>query len=240
MRDWISVRWASPGGGARFGGVTPPLEWMHSPGLANLDVRYSAARTCCSASYQGALNRGLTSQEGNRDMSFTATTAYTGLTASMQVDPEAPHPDEAASVSSLAVSISNARCSSRPGAIEWVPDRERTVVPDAMATLCRRCESRQQCLIWALGGREVGYWAATTTADRKRMSELGETSVEAADRMQRLARSAETAGALHPAGEGSYWWYRRRHCRCTECMRANAKARAEERAKARCRTGVAA
>ncbi|MDN5797464.1 MAG: WhiB family transcriptional regulator [Intrasporangium sp.] len=124
--------------------------------------------------------------------------------------------------------------------MEWVPDRERTIVPDVMAALCRRCPGRQECLLWALTGDEQGYWAGTTRADRLRMVSLEQTIVETADWLQDLARSEATAGAIHPVGDGSYFWYRRRGCRCTECKQANAAARAHERAVARQKAGVAA
>ena len=68
-------------------------------------------------------------------------------TERMQVDPEALHVGEAASESYLrAFPITSAHCSAYPEDLDWVPDRERPVVPDVMAALCRRCPGRQQCL----------------------------------------------------------------------------------------------
>ena len=95
-------------------------------------------------------------------------TTYTELTASMQTDPEARHHGGAASVSSSPQTfpVEAARCATFPTPMEWVPDRERRVVPDMMAALCRRCPGRQSCLLWALAGQEQGYWAGTTTTFR--------------------------------------------------------------------------
>lgn len=162
-------------------------------------------------------------------------TTYTELTASMQTDPEARHHGGAASVSSSPQTfpVEAARCATFPTPMEWVPDRERRVVPDMMAALCRRCPGRQSCLLWALAGQEQGYWAGTTTNDREIMRQLDQDDVDTADWLQDLARRELTDGALHPLGEGSYFWYRRRGCRCGECKTANAQARAQERAKAK-------
>lgn len=161
----------------------------------------------------------------------TPSATYTSATASMQADPEARHGRDAASESYLrAFPIQDARCATSPTQMEWVPDRERSVVPDLMAALCRRCPGRQTCLLWALAGNEVGYWAGTTTADRAQLRRLGQDSIETAAWLQHLARQEATAGALHPEGEGSYRWYRQ-GCRCGECKSANAAQRAHERAK---------
>lgn len=169
--------------------------------------------------------------------SITATVsaaAYTDRTASMQADPEARHTRDVASESSSGTfPIETARCATYPTPMEWVPDRERRVVPDLMAALCRRCPGRQTCLLWALADGLDGYWAGTTTADREQLRQLGQPNVQTADWLQDLARRELTAGALHEPGEGSYWWYRRRGCRCGECRTANAGQRAQERAKTR-------
>lgn len=178
----------------------------------------------------------------------TAATAsaviYAVPTASMQVDPEARHLGDAASVSSAgSFPLASARCATYPTDLEWVPDRERPVVPDLVAALCRRCPGRQECLLWALAGREQGYWAGTTTADRAQLLERAESTVGAADQAQERARRRveQSAGRpLHPAGEGSCGWYRNRGCRCTQCRAANSARRADERARARARAGVAA
>lgn len=162
-------------------------------------------------------------------------------TERMQVDPEALHVGEAASESYLrAFPITSAHCSAYPEDLDWVPDRERPVVPDVMAALCRRCPGRQQCLLWALAGDEHGYWAGTTSTDRAVMHTLGAQDVAVADRLQETARQDAISGALHEPGDGSYWWYRRRGCRCAECRQANAAARSGERAKSHDRTSCAA
>lgn len=147
---------------------------------------------------------------------------------------------DAVSASLSAFPLDGARCATYPVPLDWVPDREGAVVPEVMGVLCRRCPAREACLRWAVSGGELGYWAGTTTADRDRMAGLGVCGVEAADRLQEQARADACAGALHCAGEGSYWWYRRRGCRCGECRTANASVRAEERARSRRRRAVAA
>lgn len=162
-------------------------------------------------------------------------------TERMQVDPEALHHGEAASESSVqAFPIVSAHCSAYPEDLDWVPDRERPVVPDLMAALCRSCPGRQQCLLWALAGQEHGYWGGTTSSDRAQMRAHGDVDVAAADQLQTRARREATCGALHEPGEGSYFWYRRRGCRCAECRQANADARSLERSKARDRAACAA
>lgn len=165
-------------------------------------------------------------------MSTTGTTPYTGTTASMQTDPEARHRGDGASVSSFRrFPIEDARCANSPIDAEWVPTQEQSLIPEPMAALCRRCPGRQACLSWALVGGEVGYWAGTTTADRNQMHRLAQDSVETADWLQELARREAFDGAQHPTGDGNYWWYRRRECRCAECKTANAQQRARERAR---------
>lgn len=139
--------------------------------------------------------------------------------------------------------LASAACSTQPEQLDWVPDRERSTVPTVMAQLCRQCPVRQQCLRWALAGQEHGYWAATTSADRRTMIALGQTSVQAADSLQQLQQMTHhdpDAAALHPQGQGSTYWYRRRGCRCRECQTANSTARARERAKTRRKTTRAA
>lgn len=165
---------------------------------------------------------------------------YTATTASMQADPEAHHRRGDASESSPGpFPIESARCATYPSSMEWVPDRERRIVPEPMAALCQRCPGRQACLLWALAGDEDGYWAGTTSVDRARMRELGQHSLDAADRLQAAARAERSHPRLHGEGEGSSWWYRWRQCRCEECRTANARARAAERAKAAQRRAVA-
>lgn len=162
-------------------------------------------------------------------------------TERMQVDPEALHRGGAASESFVhAFPISDAHCSVFPENLEWVPDRERPVVPDLMAALCRSCPGRQQCLLWALAGQEHGYWGGTTSSDRAQMRAQGDVDVAAAEQLQARARLEATCGAMHTLGEGSYFWYRRRGCRCAECRQANADARSLERAQARERAACAA
>lgn len=157
---------------------------------------------------------------------------YTGTTASMPADSEArDHTGDVASESlSRRFPVEAARCATYPTDMEWVPDRERRVVPDLMVALCRRCPGREACLRWALAEDPDGYWAGTTRTDRKQMRDLQQVDVRTADQLQARARQELSAGRLHPQGDGSYWWYRRRGCRCGECKAANAATRAHERA----------
>lgn len=124
--------------------------------------------------------------------------------------------------------------------MDWVPDAENAVVPDVMRRVCGACPLQVRCLQVAVQSGSEGYWAATTTQDRRHMLEAGEVSVAAGERLQagERARAAHELAcdrekALHPAGEGNLWWYRRRGCRCVECRRHNADRRAEERCRSR-------
>lgn len=173
-------------------------------------------------------------------MTTTPALSYDQLTDRMLADPEAL-PGGTASVSFLsAFPITDALCADRAPSLEWVPDKERTVVPDPMTALCRSCPGRSECLLWAIAADADGYWAGSTTADRQQMLATGNLSVHRADQLQDQVREAATANALHELGEGSYLWYRRRGCRCGECREANAGQRADERAKARLKADVAA
>ena len=133
--------------------------------------------------------------------------------------------------------IEDARCATHPVDLEWVPDHERAVVPPQLARLCRRCDGRASCLLWALASDEKGYWAGTTTADREQLRELGHDSVPAADWLQDGVRRRTNAGALHPEGQGSLSMYRRK-CPCDECKAANAAERAAERSRAKARAAA--
>jgi len=161
------------------------------------------------------------------------TSTYTGTTASTQVDPEAPH-QGAASESSPA--LDEALCATAPDSLDWVPTRERAIVPEQMAALCRRCTGRQECLLWALATGDDGYWAATTTSDRLVMRLEGKGDLATADRLQRAAMS-QLGEPQHPIGAGTTWYYARK-CRCGECREANRVAKADERARARGRSSL--
>lgn len=164
----------------------------------------------------------------------TTISSYSDTTASMQADPEARPCDEASVSFAQAFPISEARCATYPVDGEWVPDHEHPVVPTQMMAVCRGCPARQECLLWALAGKEAGYWAGTTSADRAQMITEGTSGILAAERIQGRVRTGHSGIAQHPAGEGSYRRYRK-GCRCLECQTANAHQRAIERARAAAR-----
>lgn len=169
-------------------------------------------------------------------MTITQVREYPETTASMQADPEAHHLGDVASESSAGMSafpVERALCASTAADLEWVPDREATVVPDEMLALCQACPGRQGCLLWATAQGEEGYWAGTTTTDRTILAAVGQGNVQAADWLQELARRDHQRGAKHAPGMGSYLQYRRAKCRCGECRAANAAKRAGERARQR-------
>jgi hypothetical protein len=168
---------------------------------------------------------------------------YAHRTTSMQVVPEALHRRGVASGSRSGAPTA---CAGRAD-LDWVPDREATIVPRLQRRLCRACPTRSSCLSRALETRSVGYWAGTTTADRKALTgDAGPSLTELDARQDQLARSLSAAAAsvraqaLHATGEGDLGWYRRRGCRCPECRTANTSHRAAERARAASRAQVAA
>lgn len=158
-------------------------------------------------------------------------TAYSGLTANMPSDPEVlPLGEASESVSAADFPITSALCIDT--SLEWVPSHEEAIVPDTMARLCRQCPGRSGCLMWAVATRSDGYWAATTTADRDELRKTQAVSLDAADLEQakhRAARAADHARAVHPRGEGGWFFYRHRGCRCPECRAANSARRRAER-----------
>ena len=159
---------------------------------------------------------------------------YAQNTTSMLADPEA-HPSRDAVFESFQKQfpIATARCATTCESWEWVPTREDAVVPEPMVQLCRRCPGRNDCLLWALAGAEVGYWAGTTTTQRERMREEGRQGVDDADQVRDSDLAASNVPPLHPRGQGSLQAYRRDRCRCPECRGFNAAARANERARSR-------
>ena len=131
--------------------------------------------------------------------------------------------------------------------MEWVPDAEQVVVPEPIRRVCAGCPSRLACLQWAVGTGSEGYWAATTTIDRQTLTHAAGVDLQRAEELQAavrqraaLAEAHDQAGALHPAGQDSLWWYRRGGCRCRRCRGHNAARRSEERARARQQTRTAA
>ncbi len=122
-------------------------------------------------------------------------------TKRMQVDPEALHGGEGASESSVqSFPISDAHCSAFPENLDWVPDRERTVVPDLMAALCRSCPGRQQCLLWALAEQEHGCWNSAPPAPTAPRCELRVTST-----WPPLSSCRRRRDSRPPAGRCTHW-----------------------------------
>ena len=113
--------------------------------------------------------------------------------------------------------------------LEWMPDYEQARVPAEMAEMCRQCPGRASCLLQALRTDSEGYWAGTTTAQRRTLAAQGHTSLEAADAL--IASDQDLS--LHPGRPGSENFYRRLSCRCSECRFAHSSQRATERARAR-------
>lgn len=116
-------------------------------------------------------------------------------------------------------------CSSVSTDEEWVPARETALVPTELTAICRRCPVRQACLTWAVQNRPMGYWAATTTADRARLAREDEASVARADEMQDEIFDEVYPSPMH-SGPGCRHWYRR-GCRCQAC-RADRSAYRDE------------
>lgn len=152
-------------------------------------------------------------------------------TEGMPVDPEASALLAEASASLLPTD-STTPCSTYPGELEWVPDKEQPVVPDVMATLCQHCPLRGECLQMAVATDSRGYWAGTTSQDRAALLAGGSVTVAAADRRRAAVLAVELGVALHPRGQGSFRWYRQ-GCHCLECRQHNAAQRAAERARSR-------
>lgn len=145
---------------------------------------------------------------------------YAGRTASMLGDPEA-HRFGDASASSPA---HRTRCCTDGADLDWVPAHEHPVVPPALRHLCLQCPLRQWCLDTAVATDSEGYWAGTTTADRRTLRRTGPVTVTRADTL--LGESA----ALHPAGLESRTFYRK-GCRCRGCRWHHARARAQDRSR---------
>jgi hypothetical protein len=152
-------------------------------------------------------------------MTTTMTRPMLGGTASMLGDPEA-HRTGDASESSPRLPVPCAG-----GGLEWVPADEQAVVPLIQREMCLRCPARTWCLATALDTRSQGYWAGTTTAQRRSLR--GGVGVVVADTRR------EPQPPTHLPGHGSLLVYRRDRCRCPECRRHNADARLLERGGAR-------
>lgn len=167
-------------------------------------------------------------------MTQTSSDRYTGPTENIQGDLEAPTLTAASGSSSFWRQITAPTCADTDPD-QWVPnDRERPVVPPVLAGLCASCPGRAECLAWAIITHSAGYWAGTTSADREAMVASGNTTLGYADLLQEAER-AQRAEPLHPPGWGSAQWYRKRGCRCDECLASAAARRTRQRAAAEAR-----
>ena len=117
----------------------------------------------------------------------------------------------------------------------WVPDREEALQPADLLARCRSCPLRQRCLDTAVAGREAGYWAGTTTAQRAVLARAGQWPVVLAELLVLAEEIAPLSKELHDAevrrhapGRGSHHHYRF-GCRCSECVAANRERRRRER-----------
>lgn len=119
--------------------------------------------------------------------------------------------------------------------LEWVPDQEATLVPEEMAAVCRDCPGRTDCLLLALFDDVDGYWAGTTTRQRRQLGQEGSPGEILAVVDNDSEQARVRALPVHPAGEGSQNHYRYSRCRCDECRAAHTLARQEERARLRAR-----
>lgn len=140
-------------------------------------------------------------------------------TASMLGDPEAHH----CGVASVSRPTSAVPCAAE--GLEWVPAVEQGVVPVVQRRLCLQCPVRQWCLETAVATDSPGYWAGTTSRQRRALQRGGQVTVELVDEGQRVE------AVVHPPGEGSLSAYRNDRCRCQECTGCNTDARRRERAK---------
>lgn len=167
--------------------------------------------------------------------------AYASSTTSAQVDPEAhPRGGPPGSPTLAVMDRLPARWPCADVAAEWVPLREQALVPGALVATCASCPLRGDCLAGAIARDEHGYWAGTTTADRRAMREAGTTSLRAADACQTRAAQAaaqRSAAPTHARGAAGYRGYRR-GCRCGRCRAGNAVARGAERRRSRERVGA--
>lgn len=155
-------------------------------------------------------------------------TAYTQATANMQVDPAVrPSGRAVESISDL-----SATCMDRID-LDWVPEREAATVPLELREMCLTCPVRVACLMDAIDTDSEGYWAGTTTRDRRLLTRRGPATLAEADRLVAAQLAADARLARHRPGEGDLRWYRQGGCRCSECRRANAHNRSQQRARAR-------
>lgn len=134
-------------------------------------------------------------------------------------DPEAHH----CGVASASRPASAVPCAAE--GLEWVPTVEQVVVPLVQRRLCLQCPVRQWCLEMAVATDSPGYWAGTTSRQRRALRRTGQITVELADERQPVE------AVVHPPGKGLLSAYRNDRCRCQECRGCNTDARRRERGK---------
>lgn len=111
--------------------------------------------------------------------------------------------------------LAGASCSNNTVVHEWVPSAEAALVPTELTAICRSCPVRAACLAWAIAHQPVGYWAATTSSDRRVLLREDTTSVARADEIQDEIFDEVYPSPIH-SGPGCRHWYRE-GCRCMEC-----------------------
>lgn len=111
---------------------------------------------------------------------------------------------------------------------DWVPNTEAEAVPPQFRTLCQSCPGLQTCLTKALQHDASGYWAGSTTRQRKRVREL--PTIEAM--LAQISELNQAPVPHHEPGKGSERRYKA-GCHCTECRKAHTATRRKERSRAR-------
>jgi len=104
----------------------------------------------------------------------------------------------AGSIPAAARTLTAAACAGDTS-IDWIPAFEPDQVPDAVARLCGSCPARNACLAWATVWDAQGFWAGTTTAQRR--------------------GSARAPQDPTHEGPGSIYRYQQ-GCRCRDCKDA--------------------
>lgn len=146
---------------------------------------------------------------------MTIAPAYTGTTASIQVDSEVSTRDTSESSSFSDFPYNRASCTTAAAAgIDWVPDEEARHAPQAVRDLCQQCPVRAHCLQWAQATDARGYWAGSSTYERARLTRPSLEELEQVTQDRPVTHIASTAGTRRGYRAG---------CRCIDCTQANTR-----------------